>query len=279
MKKIYPILRLGWLALALGAGIALFSIHSAAFLVALGVLIFVSGCFAGGGAGALRVLLFWVCLGALRLFFAGAEEAPRIYLPAAVDDIKADVVEGRVSQTELPYLFVELLSPHRGTVRLKAKEFAFPGDYVRLRGLLRSARRFRFPGQKGKTRTDFTLSSARVEILQRGSGLFRFATKTRMRMAQEISRVGGKEQAAGVLRAMVLGDKGGLSHSTREAFRDSGASHILAVSGLHLAVVAGFFYFLLRFLWALLPWARFVPPHMVAALCPTCAAPITMVWA
>lgn len=54
---------------------------------------------------------------------------------------------------------------------------------------------------------------------------------------------------AGLLRAMVLGDSGGVSEEDMSRFRQLGVSHILVVSGLHMTILAGFMQFLLcRFL-------------------------------
>jgi len=49
-----------------------------------------------------------------------------------------------------------------------------------------------------------------------------------------------------VLRAMLLGDRAFLSHRLTEDFRLSGAYHVLVISGLHVAVIALFFFWLLR---------------------------------
>lgn len=50
---------------------------------------------------------------------------------------------------------------------------------------------------------------------------------------------------AGLLRAMVLGDSGGVSEEDMSRFRQLGVSHILVVSGLHMTILAGFMQFLL----------------------------------
>lgn len=50
---------------------------------------------------------------------------------------------------------------------------------------------------------------------------------------------------AGLLRAMVLGDSGGVSEEDMSPFRQLGVSHILVVSGLHMTILAGFMQFLL----------------------------------
>lgn len=46
-------------------------------------------------------------------------------------------------------------------------------------------------------------------------------------------------RSAGMARALVLGDDGALDASTIAAVRDSGLLHVLAVSGLHVAILAG----------------------------------------
>lgn len=44
-------------------------------------------------------------------------------------------------------------------------------------------------------------------------------------------------EAQGVLRALAIGDRSGLSRDLRNAYRDSGAMHLLALSGLHVGLV------------------------------------------
>lgn len=53
--------------------------------------------------------------------------------------------------------------------------------------------------------------------------------------------------------ALLTGDRSGLSEQTLEAMRDSGLAHLLAISGLHMGLVAGTIFFVLRFLLACHP--------------------------
>ena len=48
----------------------------------------------------------------------------------------------------------------------------------------------------------------------------------------------GETEESGVIRALLLGDEVDLSEETQEAFRRSGAAHLMAVSGLHVGFVA-----------------------------------------
>jgi len=53
---------------------------------------------------------------------------------------------------------------------------------------------------------------------------------------------------AALLKAMVLGDRSGLTPETTQAFLDSGTYHILAISGLNVSLLAGALFGLLRLL-------------------------------
>ena len=66
--------------------------------------------------------------------------------------------------------------------------------------------------------------------------------------------------AAGIARALVLGDRGGLDDDTRGVYARTGAVHVLAVSGLHTGVVAGIL------LWLLGPLRRSGRAGRVSAL-------------
>lgn len=50
------------------------------------------------------------------------------------------------------------------------------------------------------------------------------------------------------LRALILGQRGGLNPRVRESFAEVGAAHLLAISGLHLGLIWGLAYLVLRFL-------------------------------
>ncbi|MDP6977355.1 MAG: DNA internalization-related competence protein ComEC/Rec2, partial [Myxococcota bacterium] len=59
----------------------------------------------------------------------------------------------------------------------------------------------------------------------------------RREIARRLSEYG---TGGGLLRALVLGDRSGLSEAQRAMFANLGIAHLLAVSGLHVALVAGF---------------------------------------
>ncbi len=57
-------------------------------------------------------------------------------------------------------------------------------------------------------------------------------------VGRAIGRALGPAEAA-VLRALVTGDQGDLPEAVRQAYSRTGTSHVLSVSGLHIAIVAG----------------------------------------
>ena len=46
-------------------------------------------------------------------------------------------------------------------------------------------------------------------------------------------------QTGAVAVALITGQRGGITDATDNAFRDSGLLHVLSISGLHMAVMAG----------------------------------------
>jgi competence protein ComEC len=58
----------------------------------------------------------------------------------------------------------------------------------------------------------------------------------------------------GVASAVITGKRGAMAEDVKQAFRDAGLSHLLAIAGLHLGLVAGFVFFAVRGGLALIPW-------------------------
>jgi competence protein ComEC len=56
-----------------------------------------------------------------------------------------------------------------------------------------------------------------------------------------------------VANALITGERGGITEATNDAFRDSGLVHILSISGLHMAIMAGTVFFVVRAALAAVP--------------------------
>ncbi|MFA4893789.1 ComEC/Rec2 family competence protein [Brevundimonas sp.] len=80
-----------------------------------------------------------------------------------------------------------------------------------------------------------------------------------------VARLG--ERTGGIAAAMTTGQEAWLNPADVDVMRDSGLAHILSISGLHMAVVGGFAFFLIRLLVAAWPWlALRVSGKKVAAI-------------
>lgn len=64
-----------------------------------------------------------------------------------------------------------------------------------------------------------------------------FAIRQRQRLVSRLRLSQNEDQQSAVIAAMVLGDKHAISQRTKDDYSISGASHILALSGLHLSII------------------------------------------
>lgn len=72
----------------------------------------------------------------------------------------------------------------------------------------------------------------------------------RERLLERWKLTNADAESEAIVAAMALGDKGRLSRQLRDEYSISGASHVLALSGLHLGII----YFLLSFVFIRLRW-------------------------
>lgn len=86
-------------------------------------------------------------------------------------------------------------------------------------------------------------SISKIEIVSGKTGL----TRSLYRFGDFLSgRFDGLfPKNAGVMRALLLGDRSGLDDETYENFREAGVAHLVSLSGLHVTCVAVFFEYLL----------------------------------
>lgn len=129
---------------------------------------------------------------------------------------------------------------------------AVPGDRVRVRARLRPPGGLRNPGGRDVARALARRGiGARAQLvhpdlfvpLAKGGGGLRRLHALRQRVAGRLAATG---PGGALLQALALGDRSGLGVETRAAFGRLGVSHLLAVSGLHLALVAAAVYALAR---------------------------------
>ncbi|MBU8978154.1 DNA internalization-related competence protein ComEC/Rec2 [Lysobacter sp. MMG2] len=102
-------------------------------------------------------------------------------------------------------------------------------------------------------------ASARLLTSARGIDAWRDAMSERI-----VVRV--PDSSARFIRALALGDVRGLDDEDWTVLRANGLTHLIAISGFHVGLVAGFFALLIRGVWWLWPnLARRVPAQVAAA--------------
>jgi len=92
-----------------------------------------------------------------------------------------------------------------------------------------------------------------VELGPVTPSLRRLAAGARAAVGAFLAARGGSPEGRAVLTALTTGDTGGLTPTLREAFARAGLAHLLAISGLHLGLVALGLYLALRALLVRLP--------------------------
>lgn len=98
-----------------------------------------------------------------------------------------------------------------------------------------------------------------AQKLGQEAGLNRIRQGITRKLDQEGSR------AHGVMRALVVGDRTGFEPVDRDLFAKTGTSHLVAISGLHIGLVAGLVYLLVQSLWRWIPRLCLRVPAKVAA--------------
>ncbi len=74
--------------------------------------------------------------------------------------------------------------------------------------------------------------------------------RKRQALAETMSDALGGRPQAGLISALVLGERGGIGRADWERFTRTGTNHLIAISGLHIGIVAGLVFFLARGIWA-----------------------------
>lgn len=88
----------------------------------------------------------------------------------------------------------------------------------------------------------------------------------RSQFADQLSAAGIGTRAAATVSALLLGDRSAMQSTDWDVLRRTGTSHLFAISGLHLGLIAALGWFLGRWLWSLVLYRCFARRRDVAAL-------------
>lgn len=108
----------------------------------------------------------------------------------------------------------------------------------------------RYLTRKGVSATTYVPAGHWRVIGHEASRTFRqVAADYRKEVVNVYRRLGFSGDNLAVLSALTVGDKENLSEDIRETYSVAGASHVLALSGLHIGLLYGFLFWLFSFLW------------------------------
>lgn len=196
--------------------------------------------------------------------------------------VRAPVLENRVGPVEVTGV-VELVEPRAGrgqriTLRvtslgklareempvrvrvraMKALDGLEAGETVAMKAMLAPPSAPSLPGDYDFARAawfsrlgavGYSLSAPRRVEGAEGTGLLAKASAAIERVRQDIgSRVVATlpGERGAIANALITGERGAISEETNDAFRDSGLLHILSISGLHMAIMAGAVFLFVR---------------------------------
>ena len=136
-----------------------------------------------------------------------------------------------------------------------AVDALMPGDVLCFKGRVRAPRNFsdsltfdyaRYVTLQGASGTVYLSRGDWTRVGERRLSLKECMLRLRGRLSERYRVAGFEDDAFGVLSALTLGDKRGLSQEVRAAYRDAGAAHVLSLSGMHVSIICGVLTFMLR---------------------------------
>lgn len=184
-----------------------------------------------------------------RIYEAKVIELPRQRSRSALCAIQVRAIRDTIGWSPISRKVYAYMSPTTATDSL------LPGDVICFRGKVRTPNNFT---------DDLTFDYARYITLQGTSGTVylsqdqwhrvptpRLTLRERMlRLSHQLQtkymHVAFRDDGLGVLAALSLGDKRALSDELRTIYSDAGASHVLALSGLHIGVIYAILAFVMR---------------------------------
>ncbi len=296
-----------WLPVALGIGISMYFAlpeEPAWFIGPISMAVSLVGLVAlrrGAGQRLALVLILFAGIG----FMAAQWRTHAVASPVLAQAQITTILTGRVITVEpavrgprvvldrIGFAGTETQPPERVRVRLRSSDAAVrPGDQLQVRARLAPPPDASYPGgydfshvawfrQIGAV--GFALAPASISPGATSDGPiagFR-STIERARVVIATRIADGIEGAAGgVAAALATGQRGGIPEDVRADMRDSGLAHLLAISGLHLGLVAGFVFALVRGGLALWPRAALGwPLKKIAAVAALAAAAVYLMLA
>lgn len=175
----------------------------------------------------------------------------------------ASIVENRVDSKRFRFDVVDpnLELPKHVELSVYAAEISpAPGERWQFRVRLRSPRGFANPGgfdyeaqllREGVGATGYVRDASTNRRLEDASGYW--VLRMRAAIANRLAQALPDSQMIGVVQGLVIGDTSRMSAEQWRVFSATGTTHLMAISGMHIGMIA------LAFAWAVGRAARFAP--------------------
>lgn len=154
------------------------------------------------------------------------------------------------------------LSWYRANAVLKQGQLFKPGQVWRLKVRLKRPRGFQNPGGFDYERWLFAHGIQATGYVRPWDGnqlqdpgyQGGWIDRMRQQLAMDIRGQMEDERSAALIKALAIGDRSGMSSDDWRMFSNTGTSHLVAISGLHIGMVAGLMFFLGQWAWRRSEW-------------------------
>lgn len=246
----------GWIfpAAAGVAGVLAWALRRSAFAVSIAIA--VGGISAGAGIAQFRT---WSVAAPVieKRTFIGSLEGRVVRVERRTDGVRLTLDRLHFGSVSTPRV------PARIRVKHAIKQAALPrpGDRIRTRGVLLPPPAPATPGGYDFQRrawfeklgaVGYTVAPLAITGRDTESGFSIWLAGVRDAASQRI-RAALTAPAGEIATALLTGDRSGIARDDLEAMRKSGLAHLLAISGLHIGLAAGFIFFVVRLGLALSP--------------------------
>lgn len=116
--------------------------------------------------------------------------------------------------------------------------------------------------------TGYVRAGADTVLVAADSGAFPLQ-RLRQDLHERLRAAVGDHPHGGLVAALALGERQGVTREQWQRLRATGTNHLIAISGLHIGIVAGLLFFLVRRFW---PWPERVAAPRAAAVAALVAA-------
>jgi competence protein ComEC len=173
-------------------------------------------------------------------------------LSIAVDSVKGVVPLFHVGPDEkgVRPLLGGVLATVAGSIAAERVDLWRAGRRVRLPIQLRRPARYLDPGvpdheralaRRGTTLVGTVKSGALVDVIARGNAFDEAMSSARFFSRRAVTAAVGRwsTRSAGIVAAIVIGDRVGLDEEVQRALQEAGTYHVIAISGGNIAILAG----------------------------------------